>query len=33
VEQQKLNVVSSKLYNALKEVSDIEDNRAENQIQ
>ncbi|WP_308992912.1 SurA N-terminal domain-containing protein [Mariniflexile litorale] len=33
VEQQKLNVVSSKLYNALKEVSDIEDNRAKNQIQ
>ncbi len=33
VEQQKLNVVSSKLYNALKESADIEDNRAENQIQ
>ncbi|MFI0430807.1 SurA N-terminal domain-containing protein [Mariniflexile sp. HMF6888] len=33
VEQQKLNVVSSKLYNALKEAADIEDNRAENQIQ
>ncbi|MEN3325015.1 SurA N-terminal domain-containing protein [Mariniflexile soesokkakense] len=33
VEQQKLNVVSSKLYNALKETADIEDNRAKNQIQ
>lgn len=33
VEQQKLNVVSSQLYNALKEASDIEDNRAKNQIQ
>lgn len=33
VEQQKLNVVSSKLYNALKEAADIEDNRAKNQIQ
>ncbi|MFD0991561.1 peptidylprolyl isomerase [Mariniflexile jejuense] len=33
VEQQKLNVVSSKLYNALKEASEIEDNRAKNQIQ
>lgn len=33
VEQQKLNVVSSKLFTALKEISDIEDNRAKNQIQ
>ena len=33
VEQQKLNVVTSKLYNSLKEASDIEDNRAKNQIQ
>ena len=33
VEQQKLNVVSSKLYNALKEAAEIEDNRAEIQIQ
>jgi len=33
VEQQKLNVVSSRLYSALKEAADIEDNRAKNQIQ
>ena len=33
VEQQKLNVVASKLYTALKEASDIEDYRAKNQIQ
>ncbi|MFI1742900.1 SurA N-terminal domain-containing protein [Thalassobellus sediminis] len=33
VEQQKINVVSSKLYNALKEASVIEDNRAKTQIQ
>ena len=33
VEQQKINVVTSKLYNALKEASDIEDNRAKTQIQ
>ena len=33
VAQQKVNVVSSRLYNALKEASDIEDNRAKNQIQ
>ena len=33
VEQQKLNVVSSRLYYALKEASDIEDNRAKTQIQ
>lgn len=33
VEQQKVNAVNSKLYNALKEASEIEDNRAENQIQ
>ena len=33
VEQQKLNVVTSKLYNALKEAAEIEDNRAKNQIQ
>jgi len=33
VEQQKLNVVSSKLYNALKEASEIEDNRAKIQLQ
>ncbi|CAH8288573.1 peptidylprolyl isomerase/peptidyl-prolyl cis-trans isomerase D [Mariniflexile fucanivorans] len=33
VEQQKFNVVSSRLYNALKEASEIEDNRAKNQIQ
>jgi len=33
VEQQKLNVVSSKLFTALKEVAEIEDYRAKNQIQ
>ncbi|MFI1770456.1 SurA N-terminal domain-containing protein [Thalassobellus citreus] len=33
VEQQKSNVVNSKLYNALKEASDIEDNRAKTQVQ
>ena len=33
VEQQKLNVVASKLYTALKEASDIEEYRAKNQIQ
>ncbi|MCH4553571.1 SurA N-terminal domain-containing protein [Aestuariibaculum lutulentum] len=33
VEQQKMNVVTSKLYNALKEAADIEDNRVETQIQ
>ena len=33
VEQQKSNVVNSKLYNALKEASEIEDNRAKTQIQ
>ena len=33
VEQQKVNVVTSKLYNALKEAADIEDNRAKTQIQ
>ena len=33
VEQQKLNVVSSKLFTPLKEISDIEDNRPKNQIQ
>jgi hypothetical protein len=33
VEQQKINVVTSKLYNALKEAAEIEDNRAKNQIQ
>ncbi|MBD0825317.1 SurA N-terminal domain-containing protein [Aestuariibaculum marinum] len=33
VEQQKMNVVTSKLYNALKESADIEDNRVETQIQ
>lgn len=33
VAQQKLSVVSSKLYNALKEAADIEDNRAKNNIQ
>lgn len=33
VEQQKLSVVSTQLYNALKESSEIEDNRAKNQIQ
>lgn len=33
VEQRKSNVVNSKLYNALKEAADIEDNRAKTQIQ
>ncbi|WP_100614189.1 peptidylprolyl isomerase [Confluentibacter citreus] len=33
VEQEKVNVVSSKLYDALKEASEIEDNRAKTQIQ
>lgn len=33
VEQQKVNVVTSKLYNALKEAANIEDNRVETQIQ
>ncbi|ALJ05176.1 peptidylprolyl isomerase [Pseudalgibacter alginicilyticus] len=33
VEAQKSNVVSSKLYNALKEAADIEDNRAKSQVQ
>ncbi|MCF7561583.1 SurA N-terminal domain-containing protein [Sabulilitoribacter multivorans] len=33
VEQQKISVVNSKLYNALKEASEIEDNRAKTQIQ
>jgi parvulin-like peptidyl-prolyl isomerase len=33
VEQQKSSVVNSKLYNALKESADIEDNRAKTQIQ
>lgn len=33
VEQQKLNVVASKLFTALKDVAEIEDNRAKNQIQ
>ncbi|WP_111307989.1 peptidylprolyl isomerase [Confluentibacter sediminis] len=33
VEQQKVNVVSSNLYNALKEAADIEDNRAKTQVQ
>jgi peptidyl-prolyl cis-trans isomerase D len=33
VQQQKVNVVTSKLYNALKEASDIEDNRAKTQVQ
>ncbi|MGK0253668.1 MAG: peptidyl-prolyl cis-trans isomerase D [Mariniflexile sp.] len=33
VEQQKINVVTSKLYNALKEAAEIEDSRAKNQIQ
>ncbi|GAA3578415.1 peptidylprolyl isomerase [Snuella lapsa] len=33
VEQQKVNVVNTKLYNALKEASEIEDNRARTQIQ
>ena len=33
VEQQKINVVNSKLYNALKEAAEIEDNRAKTQVQ
>ncbi len=33
VEQQKANTVNSKLYNALKEAADIEDNRAATQVQ
>ena len=33
VEAQKANVVSSKLYNALKEAAEIEDNRAKSQVQ
>ncbi|GAA3619930.1 peptidylprolyl isomerase [Flavivirga jejuensis] len=33
VEQQKISVVNSKLYNALKEASEIEDNRAKTQVQ
>ncbi|GAA4951820.1 peptidylprolyl isomerase [Algibacter agarivorans] len=33
VEQQKSSVVNSKLYNALKEAADIEDNRAKTQVQ
>ncbi len=33
LEKQKLGAVNSKLYNALKEASEIEDNRAKNQIQ
>ncbi|WP_303317001.1 SurA N-terminal domain-containing protein [Flavivirga abyssicola] len=33
VEQQKINVVNSKLYNALKEAAEIEDNRVETQVQ
>lgn len=33
VEQQKSSVVTSKLYNALKEAADIEDNRAKTQVQ
>ena len=33
VEAQKSNVVNSKLYNALKEASEIEDNRAKSQVQ
>lgn len=33
VEQQKSNVVNSKLYTALKEASEIEDNRAKTQVQ
>lgn len=33
VEQQKINVVNSKLYNALKESAEIEDNRAQTQVQ
>ncbi len=33
VEQQKINVVNSKLYNALKAAAEIEDNRAKTQVQ
>ncbi len=33
VEQQKINVVNTKLYNALKEAAEIEDNRAKTQVQ
>ncbi|WP_142785181.1 SurA N-terminal domain-containing protein [Changchengzhania lutea] len=33
VEQQKTSVVNTKLYNALKEAADIEDNRAKTQVQ
>ena len=33
LEQQKTSSVTSKLYNALKEAADIEDNRAETQVQ
>jgi len=33
VEQQKVNVVNTKLYDALKNAAEIEDNRAKNQIQ
>ncbi|MBU3821047.1 SurA N-terminal domain-containing protein [Flavobacteriaceae bacterium XHP0103] len=33
VEQQKVNVVNTKLYQALKDAAEIEDNRAKNQIQ
>jgi len=33
VEQQKMNVVNTRLYNALKEAAEIEDNRAKTQIQ
>ena len=33
VEQQKSSVVNTKLYNALKEAAEIEDNRAESQVQ
>ena len=33
VEQQKMNVVNTRLYNGLKEGAEIEDNRAKTQIQ
>ena len=33
IEQQKVGAVNSKVYNALKEAADIEDNRAKNQVQ
>ena len=33
VEQQKSSVVNTKLYNALKDASEIEDNRASSQVQ